>query len=63
VDLDFEVSLVYKASSRTARATQSNPVLWRKREALHLSVVSGQQLTCLGSSLERHFGNLEKKRG
>jgi predicted KAP-like P-loop ATPase len=26
VDLDFEVSLVYKASSRTAWITQRNPV-------------------------------------
>jgi hypothetical protein len=25
--------------------------------------VSGQQITGLGSSLERHFGNLEEKRG
>jgi hypothetical protein len=25
--------------------------------------VSGQRLTCLGSSLERHLGNLEEKRG
>ena len=25
-------------------------------------VVSGQRLTCLGSSLERHLGNLEEKR-
>ena len=25
-------------------------------------IVSGQQLTCLGSSLERHLGNLEEKR-
>jgi hypothetical protein len=30
VDLfEFEVSLLYKSSSRTARATQRNPVLWR----------------------------------
>jgi hypothetical protein len=27
------------------------------------NVVSGQQITGLDSSLERHFGNLEKKRG
>jgi hypothetical protein len=27
------------------------------------SVVSGQQLTCLGSSLERHLGNMEEKGG
>jgi hypothetical protein len=26
-------------------------------------VVSGQQTTDLGSSLERHFGNLEEKKG
>ena len=26
------------------------------------NVVSGQQLTCLSSSLERHLGNLEEKR-
>ena len=26
------------------------------------TVVSGQWLTCLGSSLERHLGNLEEKR-
>ena len=26
-----------------------------------LGVVSGQRLTCLGSSLERHLGNLEEK--
>jgi hypothetical protein len=26
-------------------------------------VVSDQRLTCLGSSLERHLGNLEEKRG
>jgi hypothetical protein len=26
-------------------------------------VVSGQQITDLGSSLERHFGNLEEKKG
>ena len=25
--------------------------------------MSGQRLTCLGSSLERHLGNLEEKRG
>jgi hypothetical protein len=25
-------------------------------------VVSGQRLTCLGFSLERHLGNLEEKR-
>jgi hypothetical protein len=30
---------------------------------LHISVVSGQQITDLGSSLERHFGNLEEKKG
>jgi hypothetical protein len=28
-----------------------------------VSVVSSQQITGLGSSLERHFGNLEEKRG
>ena len=28
-----------------------------------LGVVSGQRLTCLGFSLERHFRNLEEKRG
>jgi hypothetical protein len=27
------------------------------------SFVAGQQLTCLGSSLERHLGNLKEKRG
>ena len=27
------------------------------------NVVSGQQITGLGFSLERHFGNLEEKRG
>jgi hypothetical protein len=26
-------------------------------------VVSSQQITGLGSSLERHFGNLEEKKG
>ena len=26
-------------------------------------VVSGQQITGLGSSLERHFGNVEEKKG
>ena len=29
-DLEFEVSLVYRASSKTARATQRNPVLIKK---------------------------------
>jgi hypothetical protein len=28
---EFEVSLVYKVSSRTARATQRNPVLKNKK--------------------------------
>ena len=28
-----------------------------------IHVVSGQQIIGLGSSLERHFGNLEEKRG
>ena len=28
-----------------------------------LCVVSGQPTTCLGSRLERHFGNLEEKKG
>ena len=32
-------------------------------DGFYFSVVSGQQLTCLGSSLERHLGNLEEKRG
>jgi hypothetical protein len=27
----------------------------------YLGVVSGQLTTCLGSRLERHFGNLEEK--
>jgi hypothetical protein len=30
---------------------------------LYPIVVSGQQITDLGSSLERHFGNLEEKKG
>ena len=29
----------------------------------YMDVVSGQQITGLGSSLERHFGNLEEKKG
>jgi hypothetical protein len=29
---EFKASLVYKVSSRTARATQRNPVLKKKRE-------------------------------
>jgi hypothetical protein len=29
---EFEASLVYKVSSRTARATQRNPVLKRKKK-------------------------------
>jgi hypothetical protein len=29
---EFEVSLVYKVSSRTARAIQRNPVLKKKKE-------------------------------
>ena len=29
---------------------------------LFVTVVFGQWLTCLGSSLERHLGNLEEKR-
>jgi hypothetical protein len=29
---EFEASLVYKVSSRTARATQRNPVLIKKRK-------------------------------
>ena len=33
-----------------------------KQKPKLLGVVSGQQLTCLGSSLERHLGNLEEKR-
>jgi hypothetical protein len=28
-----------------------------------LGVVSGQRLTCLGFSLERHLRNLEEKKG
>jgi hypothetical protein len=30
---------------------------------LWVAVVSGQPTTCLGSRLERHFGNLEEKKG
>ena len=30
---EFETSLVYRASSRTARATQRNPVLKTKKDA------------------------------
>ena len=30
-------------------------------DGFYFSVASGQQLTCLGSSLERHLGNLEEK--
>jgi hypothetical protein len=30
--LEFEASLVYRVSSRTARATQRNPVLKKKRK-------------------------------
>jgi hypothetical protein len=30
---EFEASLVYKVSSRTARATQRNPVLKNKKQA------------------------------
>ena len=32
-----------------------------KQKPKLLGVVSGQQLTCLGFSLERHLGNLEEK--
>jgi hypothetical protein len=32
--VDFEVSLVYRVSSRTARATQRNPVLKKKKVGL-----------------------------
>jgi hypothetical protein len=35
----------------------------RGKERNLYTVVSGQQITGLGSSLERHFGNLEEKRG
>jgi hypothetical protein len=31
---DFEASLVYKVSSRTARATQRNPVLKKKKKKI-----------------------------
>ena len=33
-----------------------------KQKPKLLGVVSGQRLTCLGFSLERHLGNLEEKR-
>ena len=34
-----------------------------KQKPKLLGVVSGQRLTCLGFSLERHLRNLEEKRG
>jgi hypothetical protein len=36
VDLcEFKASLIYRASSRTARVTQRNPVLKNKKQARH----------------------------
>lgn len=38
---EFQASLVYRVSSRTARATQRNPVLKNKRESEHTDSGSG----------------------
>ena len=59
-----------KQQSKTARPanTRDNQMALGKCNTIKqkpklLGVVSGQRLTCLGSSLERHLGNLEEKRG
>jgi hypothetical protein len=38
---EFEASLVYKVSSRTARAIQRNPVSEKKKKKSEFNVVSG----------------------
>ena len=45
----------------TSSGYMPGEVLWDP--LVLLCVVSGQQITGLGSSLKRHFGNLEEKRG
>jgi hypothetical protein len=35
VDSEFEASLVYRVSSRTARATQRNPISKNKKATTH----------------------------
>jgi hypothetical protein len=39
---EFKVSLVYKVSSRTARATQRNPVLKKKEKKKKVSSSAGE---------------------
>jgi hypothetical protein len=55
---EFEASLVYKVSSRTARATQRNPVLGKKKKKWkELPVeevvfpLGGQELPCENEEL------------
>jgi hypothetical protein len=41
---EFEASLVYRVSSRTARATQRNPVSKRKKKKKKLDVETSKQV-------------------
>jgi hypothetical protein len=61
VDLEFKVCLVYRVSSRTARATQRNPVSTKQTESI--LVASAEDLglvssTLLASSGTRHVGSV-----
>jgi hypothetical protein len=54
---EFEASLVYRVSSRTARATQRNPVLRKKKkeeEEKNLFIICKYTVAVLRYSRKRH---------
>jgi hypothetical protein len=49
---EFEASLVYRVSSRSARATQRNPVLKKKQKQKQKKMVLKTFITETGASIE-----------
>jgi hypothetical protein len=58
---EFEISLVYRVSSRTAKATQRNPVLEKKKTTKNLLYMKGSFGRVLQLTVKRNFKRKGKK--
>jgi methyltransferase-like protein len=58
---EFEASLVYKVSSRTARATQRNPVWKKKKKKTVKTVVSKYYLFIIENNLVDSYTYCDSK--
>jgi hypothetical protein len=60
---EFEASLVYKVSSRTARATQRNPVSKNKQKKIVLNCLESSGRVMAGMAAHTGSQSLTRKQG